>query len=99
MANGPDNLVLAQLREIRATQAEHSARFAQIDKRFDDVDKRFDEMRLLLGHTIGLSTTAYLRSQEFDRRYEFSEGEQRSLSERVGELERRLAKVEDDIKR
>jgi len=92
MANGPDNLVLAQLREIRATQAEHSARFAQIDK-------RFDEMRLLLGHTIGLSTTAYLRSQEFDRRYEFSEGEQRSLSERVGELERRVAKVEDDIKR
>jgi len=92
MANEPDNLVLAQLREIRATQAEHSARFAQIDK-------RFDEMRLLLGHTIGLSTTAYLRSQEFDRRYEFSEGEQRSLSERVGELERRLAKVEDDIKR
>jgi len=92
MANEPDNLVLAQLREIRATQAEHSARFAQIDK-------RFDEMRLLLGHTIGLSTTAYLRSQEFDRRYEFSEGEQRSLSERVGELERRVAKVEDDIKR
>jgi uncharacterized coiled-coil protein SlyX len=102
MADEPDNLVLVHLREIRATLAEHSTRFdrmderfAQIDERFAQVDRRFDEMRLLLGHTIGLSTTANLRSQEFDRRYEFSEGEQRSLSERVADLERRLAKVEE----
>lgn len=63
MVQEPENPVLIQLREIRATLAEHSAqfartdeRFAHIDKRFNDVGKRFDEMRLLLGHTIGLST-------------------------------------------
>lgn len=101
MANEPDNLVLVQLREIRATQAEHSAqfalineRFAQVDKRFNDVDRRFDEMRLLLGHTIGLSTTTYLKSQEFEQRQGFSEGEQRRLNERMDEFERRLSDLE-----
>ncbi len=103
MANEPDNLVLIQLREIRATLAEHSAqfagmneRFARIDKRFNDVDKRFDEMRLLLGHTIGLGTTAHLRPQELDRRHELSEGETRSLRARVDDLERRVTKVEEE---
>jgi hypothetical protein len=103
MANEPDNLVLIQLREIRATLAEHSSRFdrlderfAQIDKRFTDVDGRFDEMRLLLGHTIGLSTTAYLRSQEFHQRHEQGGGETRRLRERVDELDRRVTKMEQE---
>jgi hypothetical protein len=52
-------------------------------------------MRLLLGHTIGLSTTAYLRSQEFDWRYEFSEGEQRNLDDCMAAFERRLARLEE----
>jgi hypothetical protein len=95
MANEPENLVLIQLREIRATQAEHSAQFARIDERFGEIDKRLDEMRLLLGHTIGLATTADLRSQEFERRHEFSEGEQRRLSERMDEFERRLTRLEE----
>jgi hypothetical protein len=34
MANEPDNLVLVHLREIRATLAEHSARFDRFDDRF-----------------------------------------------------------------
>jgi hypothetical protein len=96
MANESENLVLVQLREIRATLAEHSARFDRIDERFAQMDRRFDEMRLLLGHTIGVATTAYVRSQEIDRRYELSEGEQRSLRDRVDQLERRVAKVEED---
>jgi hypothetical protein len=90
-----------------ATLAEHSAqyagmnerfnkRFNDVDKRFNDVDKRFDEMRLLLGHTIGLGTTAHLRSQEFDQRHELSEGETRSLRARVDDLERRVTKVEEE---
>jgi hypothetical protein len=103
MANEPDNLILIHLREIRHTLAEHSERFVQIDKRFNDVDKRFnemdkrfDEMRLLLGHTIGVAQSSYLRAQEFDQRYEFGEGEQRQLRQRVDELERRIAKIEDE---
>jgi chromosome segregation ATPase len=41
MANEPDSLVLVHLREIRATLAEHSARFDRIDDRFARIDDRF----------------------------------------------------------
>src|SRR6476660_5131069 len=42
MANEPDNLILVHLREIRATLAEHSARFDRIDERFAQVEARMD---------------------------------------------------------
>jgi tetrahydromethanopterin S-methyltransferase subunit G len=95
MANEPDNLVLVQLREIRATQAEHSERFDQINKRLDQMDKRFEDFHALTSHTLNLSTTNYLRMREFDQRHEMSEGEQRRISERMDEFERRLRKVEE----
>ena len=99
MANGPDNLVLVQLREIRATQTEHSARFDRIDKRLDQMDKRFEDFHALTNHTLSVSTTSYLKSQEVERRQEFDEGEQRRLSERMDEFERRLSDLEEKDKR
>jgi hypothetical protein len=110
MANEPDNLVLIQLREIRATLAEHSALLAEhsallagqshvMKERFDQVDKRFDEFHALTSHTLMLGTSNQLKSQEFERRYEFSEGEQRRMTERMDELERRLTKVEEKVDR
>jgi hypothetical protein len=99
MANEPDNLVLVQLREIRATQVEHSARFDRIDKGLGQMDKRFEDFHALTSHTLNLSTTNYLRMREFDQRHEMSEGEQRGIKERMDELERRLAKVEEKIDR
>jgi hypothetical protein len=55
MASDADSVVLAQLREIRATLAGHSARFdrmearfAQIDEHFDQIDKRFDDLHDLV---------------------------------------------------
>jgi archaellum component FlaC len=57
MTNEPDNLILVHLREIRATLAQHSARFdriddrfAQIDERFDRVDERFAQIDLRFTH-------------------------------------------------
>jgi hypothetical protein len=94
MANEADNLVLLQLREIRATLAEHSAQFVQMNERFDQLDKRFDDFHALTSHTLMLGTTNSLKSQELERRYEFSEGEQRRLRERMDEFESRLSKVE-----
>jgi len=97
MADEPDNLVLFQLREIRATLAEHSARFDRMDTRFDQLDKRFDDFHALTSHTLMLGTTNALKSQELERRQEFGEGEQRRIRERMDELERRLSKVEEKI--
>jgi predicted nuclease with TOPRIM domain len=132
MANETDNLILVHLRDIRATLAEHTARFdriderlaqidvrfgqiderfgqmderfAQIDERFDQMDKRFDRMehrfddlRNVVNHTFALSSANSLKVQEFDRRHQFSEGEQQRISGRVDELEHRLSEVEKKI--
>ncbi len=97
MANEPDNLVLVQLREIRATLLEHSARFDQFDKRFDQLDKRFEDFHALTSHTLMLGTTNALKSQELERRQEFGEGEQQRMRDRMDEFEVRLSKVEKKI--
>ncbi|MGH9673019.1 MAG: hypothetical protein ACRD44_07540 [Bryobacteraceae bacterium] len=94
MAHEPDNLVLVQLREIRTTLADHSARFDQMDKRFDQLDKRFEDFHALTNHTLMLSTANDLRMRDLDRRYEFSEGEQRRITDRMDDFERRLSEVE-----
>jgi hypothetical protein len=99
MADEPDNLVLFQLREIRATLAAHSPRFDQIDRRLDQMDKRFEDFHALTSHALNLSTTNYLRMREFDQRHEMSEGGQQRIKERMDEFERRLAKVEEKVDR
>ena len=101
MANEPDNLVLIQLCEIRATLAEHSAQSARMEERFNErfnqLDKRFEDFHALNSHTPMLATTNALKSQDLERRYEFSEGKQRRLSDRMDDFERRLSKVEDKL--
>jgi hypothetical protein len=101
MANEPDNLVLAQLREIRAKQAETHATLtehsAAMKERLDLIGKRFEDFHALTSHTLLLGTTNSLKSQDLERRYEFSEGEQRRLSDRMDEFERRLSEVEDKL--
>ena len=97
MANEPDNLVLVHLREIRATLAEHSARFDLMDRRFDQLGKRFEDFHEITSHALRLSTSNDLRMRNLDRRYEFSEGEQRRTTDRMDEFERRLWDLERKI--
>jgi hypothetical protein len=97
MANEPDNLVLIQLREIRAVQTEIRAVQAEHSARFDQLDKHFEDFHALTTHTLALGTTNALKLQDLERRYEFSEGGQRRLSERMDEFERRLSRVEDKL--
>jgi hypothetical protein len=103
MANEPENLVLIQLREIRATLAEHSATLAEHSALtrdgFNRIDRRFEDFHALTSHTLTLGTANHLKSQEFERRHEFSEGEQRRIRDRMDEFERRLTRVEDKIDR
>jgi hypothetical protein len=98
MANEPDNLVLIQLREIRAMQAamqaDQSVQFARINEQLEQMDKRFEDFHALTNHTLMLSTANDLRMRELDRRYEFSEGEQRRVADRMHDFERRLSEVE-----
>jgi chromosome segregation ATPase len=108
MANEPDNLVLVQLHEIRATLAEHTGEFAEVRKRFDKLDRRFEDLHAVMSHTLTLSTSNELRVRDVERRYEFSEGQQlqitgrlddfqQRMTHRMDEFERRLAEVERKI--
>jgi tetrahydromethanopterin S-methyltransferase subunit G len=100
MANEPDNLVLIQLREIRASHTERfnhiDERFDRIEKRLDEMDRRFEDFHSVASHALMLGTATSARQRELEQRQGFSEGEHRSLRERVDELERRIAKVEED---
>jgi tetrahydromethanopterin S-methyltransferase subunit G len=97
MANEHDNLVLVHLREIRAVQGDHSAQFTRINERLDPMDKRFEDFYALTNHTLMLSAANDLRLRDLDRRYEFSEGEQRRMTDRMDEFERRLSDLERKI--
>src|SRR6185312_2502973 len=74
MANEPDNLILVHLREIRATLAEHSARFDRIDERFAQVEARMDERFIQMD----------LRFAQMDKRFDRMEQRFDDLHEVVG---------------
>jgi predicted nuclease with TOPRIM domain len=77
MANEPDNLILLHLREIRATLAEHSARFDRIDERFiqmdlrfAQIDERFTQMDLRFAQIDERFTQMDLRFAQMDKRFD-----------------------------
>jgi predicted nuclease with TOPRIM domain len=81
MANEPDNLILVYLREIRATLAEHTARFARIDERFTQmdlrfaqIDERFTQMDLRFAQIDERFTQMDLRFAHMDKRFDRLEG-------------------------
>lgn len=82
MVDEPDNLVLQMLREIRATQQEHSEKFKQIDVRFKEIDARFDhvdarfdhinkeleEVKFQVTYGLGVSSINHLKAREVGHR-------------------------------
>jgi hypothetical protein len=61
MADEPDNLVLVMLRDIRATQNEHSAHFGQIEARLTDIEKQLDDYKKIVRYSLGQSAETQLR--------------------------------------
>lgn len=74
MANEPIDLVLIHLREIRATLAEHSARFERIDERFDQMqaqmDERFDQVDERFAQIDGRFVQMSKRFDRLEKRFE-----------------------------
>jgi hypothetical protein len=81
MANEPDNLILVHLREIRATLAEHSARFDRIDERFAQVEARMDERFAQIDERF---IQMDLRFAQMDKRFDRMEQRFDDLHEVVG---------------
>jgi len=95
MAEERDNLVLIQLREMRAELKSITTKLDQHDLRFDNLDKRFDEMRLYVNHVLGLGTMNDLKARELDARQDESEARQKRMAALMAEIELRLGRVED----
>ncbi len=68
MPDEPENLVLVQLREIRAKLDKLDALERSMDRRFDLIDKRFDEMRSYVYYSLGLGTANQLKTAELEGR-------------------------------
>ncbi len=97
MSNEPDNLVLVQLREIRAILADHTARFDSLERRFGGLEKGFHDMRLFVNHALGLGATAELKGRELDARQDLSDAAQTKTDERLSSIEQRVAKLEEKL--
>ena len=67
MAMEPENLVLAMLREIRAKQDEHSARFVDIENRLVDMKKQADDQAEVIVHVLGQSSETSNRAVRVSR--------------------------------
>ena len=100
MAEVPDNIVLVQLREIRAkleSIGRIEKKLDEHDKRFDRLDEHFEEMRLYVNHALGLGTVNDLKAREIDARQKAEAERRRRLEDRFDDVERRLARVEEKV--
>jgi hypothetical protein len=68
MADEPDNLVLAMLRDIRAKQNEHSIHFQQIESQLTDVEKQLDDYKKIVRYSLGQSSETQLRQAQQESR-------------------------------
>jgi hypothetical protein len=97
MAQEPDNLVLVQLREIRAILIDHTARFERLEGRFGNLENGFNDLRLFVNHALGLGTTAELKAREPDARQSLSDAQQKRTEERLSSVEQRVARIEEKL--
>ena len=95
MANEPENLVLVQLREIRAILEMHNKRFDQMEARFDGLDRKFDEWAGYVTHALGLCGIQHFKNEQQDARLDSAAAEGRRLIEQVAGLDQRVRRLEE----
>ena len=93
MADEPDNLVLVQLREIRAKLDKLDV----LEKRFDKLDEQGAETRQFLAHALGLGAMNELKTRDLDVRQMDFVTRQKRTEEMIAVLDRRLTKVEERV--
>ena len=91
MADEPENLVLVQLREIRAKLEKLDV----LEKRFDQLDERFDELRGHVAYSLGLGTMSDLRARDMEARRDAEVMRLKRAEERLEEHNKRLARLEE----
>jgi hypothetical protein len=94
MANDTDQLVLAHLRETHAQVQGLSAKLEEHDRRFDRTDICLEGFRPLVEHGLSVATLSQIKVEA----HRHATGAwQKRIDERLAEIERRLAGVEDKL--
>lgn len=95
MAREPDNLVLAQLREIRVDIGQIKTKLDKVEAKVDKLDKDNETFKYQLTHTFGLAGMASLQSQLAQDKADEALERQKRMDANFAEIERRLSKVEE----
>jgi hypothetical protein len=98
MANETDNLILTQLREIRAQLNkldEHDKRFDAIDRRFDGIDKTLETLKFQMTYTYGAAGLAGVNSLGAEAKADAALKRLDANDNDLAEVKRRLKALED----
>jgi hypothetical protein len=95
MANETDNLILAQLREIRATLTDHGKRFDAIDRRFDGIDKTLETLKFQMTYTYGAAGLAGVNSIGAESKADAALKRLDANDNDLADVKRRLKALED----
>ena len=87
MTDETANLVLIQLREIRA-------KLDTLEQRFDKSDKHAEEMRGYVAHALGLCPVNHLKSENIGDRLDTEIKERIRLAEQIAGLDKRVSRME-----
>ena len=63
MANEPDNLVLALLRELRSGQDELRAKLDALAERVGHIERQLDDLHVAVTYSLGQSSETQLKQQ------------------------------------
>jgi ribosomal protein L44E len=97
MANDTDQLVVAHLREIHAQLQGVSKKLEEHDRRFDRTDGGLDGFRPLVEHMLSLVTLSQSKVGRLEAHRDAAAAWQKRMDERLDEIERRLARVEEKL--
>jgi len=97
MVNDTDQLVVAHLREIHAQLQGVSTKLEEHDRRFDRTDRSLDGFRPLVEHTLSVATLSQSKVGRLEAHRDAAGAWQKRMDERLDEIERRLARVEEKL--
>jgi septal ring factor EnvC (AmiA/AmiB activator) len=67
MAREPEDVVVRILRQIQATQAEHSKQFVRMDERFERLEQQVGELNDDMMAALGLASHVNVREQNIQK--------------------------------
>lgn len=95
MAQEPDNVVLAHLREMRGELRDIRLQLQGVMAKLEEHDRRFEDFHILVNHVLALGRVNQRRSRELVARHDLAGTWQQRTEERVDQIERRLGKIEE----